>query len=222
MNETFTDDTQRYLELEIEDVVNVIDTGGGGGGGDKPSANEIALIERTLTKADYPTITKIGAFAFARCSLTKVNFPEVTELADCAFYVCDMPTTFSFPKVLTLGEEVFSCNDTITEITQENFPLLTVLNAQCFKEMLALEKVDFTKVTKIEEKVFKKCVALQTLILRNDKMVTLEGEEIFSDTPIEQGTGSIYVPDALVDTYTADTNWSTYASVIKPLSEYAG
>lgn len=222
MNETFTDDTQRYLELEIEDVVNVIDTGGGGGGGDKPSANEIALIERTLTKADYPTITKIGPFAFVGCPLTEINFPEVTDIADYAFYVCDMPTTFSFPKVLTLGEEVFSYNDTITEITQENFPLLTVLNAQCFKEMLALEKVDFTKVTKIEEKVFKKCEALLTLILRNDKMVTLEGTETFRDTLIEQGTGSIYVPDALVDTYKADASWSSYASVIKPLSEYAG
>ena len=222
MNETFTDDTQRYLELEIEDVVNVIDTGGGGGGGDKPSANEILLIERTITKANYPTITKIGAFAFGGCSLTEINFPEVTELSDCAFFMSDMPSTFSFPKVLTLGEEVFSYNDTVTEITQENFPLLSVLSSQCFKEMFALKKADFTKVTKIEEKVFKKCEALQTLILRNDKMVTLEGEEIFNDTPIEQGTGSIYVPDALVDTYTADTNWSTYASVIKPLSEYAG
>lgn len=32
--------------------------------------------------------------------------------------------------------------------------------------------------------------------------------------------GYIYVPDALVDSYKAATNWSTYASQIRPLSEY--
>ena len=214
-----TDDTQRYLELVIEDAVNVIKTSGG----DEPSANEIARIEGTLTEADYPTVTKIGYFAFAGLQLTKINFPNVTELKECAFFLSSLPTTFTFPKVTTIEAEVFVENNTITEITQENFPMLTVLQAECFKEMLALEKVDFSKITKIEEKAFKGCTSLQTLILRKeDTTVDLYGEQWFDDTPIGQGTGSIYVPDALVDTYKASVGWMDYEAQIKPLSEYAG
>ena len=42
---------------------------------------------------------------------------------------------------------------------------------------------------------------------------------MFYNTAIENGTGYIYVPDSLVDSYKTATNWSTYASQIKPISE---
>ena len=42
---------------------------------------------------------------------------------------------------------------------------------------------------------------------------------MFSGSTIESGTGYIYVPDTMVDEYKKSTNWSTYASQIKGLSE---
>jgi len=39
-------------------------------------------------------------------------------------------------------------------------------------------------------------------------------------TPIGSGKGKIYVPDDLVSEYKNNTNWSTYASYIAPLSTY--
>lgn len=42
----------------------------------------------------------------------------------------------------------------------------------------------------------------------------------FTNTLIASGTGFIYVPDALVESYKTATNWSTYADQILPLSEY--
>ena len=38
-------------------------------------------------------------------------------------------------------------------------------------------------------------------------------------TTIEKATGYVYVPDDMVDTYKSATNWSTYASQIKGMSE---
>lgn len=38
-------------------------------------------------------------------------------------------------------------------------------------------------------------------------------------TTIEKGTGYVYVPDDMVDTYKSATNWSAYASQIKGMSE---
>jgi hypothetical protein len=42
---------------------------------------------------------------------------------------------------------------------------------------------------------------------------------VFSSSAIANGTGFVYVPDNLVEKYKTATNWSTYASQIKPMSE---
>ena len=41
----------------------------------------------------------------------------------------------------------------------------------------------------------------------------------FKNTPIEKGTGYIYVPDNLVDSFKIAENWSTYADQIKSINE---
>lgn len=42
---------------------------------------------------------------------------------------------------------------------------------------------------------------------------------VFKETPIESGTGYVYVPDELVDSYKTATNWVTIADNIKPISD---
>lgn len=42
----------------------------------------------------------------------------------------------------------------------------------------------------------------------------------FAKTPIGSGTGYIYVPRTLVDSYKAATNWSTYADQFRALEDY--
>ena len=61
------------------------------------------------------------------------------------------------------------------------------------------------------------CLALDTLIVRSSS-ATL-GYMGLEGTPIANGNGYIYVPDADVETYKTATNWSTYANQIKGLSE---
>ena len=82
----------------------------------------------------------------------------------------------------------------------------------------------------IGNKAFLGCSNLVAVILpysriEDDLYLTspiLLGTDVFVDTPIANGTGFIYVRDALVDSYKTDENWSTWASQIKPLSEYTG
>lgn len=45
---------------------------------------------------------------------------------------------------------------------------------------------------------------------------------ILNNTPITNGTGYVYVPDASVDAYKADSKWSAIENQIKPISEYNG
>ena len=66
-----------------------------------------------------------------------------------------------------------------------------------------------------------KCTALTAVILRNeDFVVTLLGSDAFSYSAIASGTGYIYVPSALLATYKAATNWSTYAAQFRGLEDY--
>ena len=61
---------------------------------------------------------------------------------------------------------------------------------------------------------FNYCTALTSLVIQAPTMMTLTSTSAFTST-----TCNIYVPDALVATYRAATNWSTLAARIKPISE---
>ena len=59
------------------------------------------------------------------------------------------------------------------------------------------------------------------MILRNtEKACGLSNTSALSGTPIESGSGYIYVPAALVDSYKTASNWSTYANQFRALEDY--
>jgi hypothetical protein len=61
---------------------------------------------------------------------------------------------------------------------------------------------------------------LTTVILRSESLCTLENVSAFNGTPIASGTGCIYVPAALVNSYKTATNWSSFASKFRALEDY--
>ena len=75
-------------------------------------------------------------------------------------------------------------------------------------------------VTTIETGAFNGCTKLSKFALPNITSVpTLSSTNAFHSTPIASGTGYIYVPDDLVESFKSATNWSTYADQIKAISE---
>jgi hypothetical protein len=58
-----------------------------------------------------------------------------------------------------------------------------------------------------------------TVILRANEAATVQSNS-FQSSAIASGTGYVYVPRALVDTYKAATNWSAYASQIRAIEDY--
>ena len=98
-------------------------------------------------------------------------------------------------------------NDTVTEIGIYAFMATSI------------ERAEFTQKIFIRNVAFRYCSYFAKLILRSESVCTLEKVTAFADTPIENGTGYIYVPDNLVNTYKTATNWSNFADKIKPISE---
>ena len=106
---------------------------------------------------------------------------------------------------------------TITEIADN---MTTRIGNNAFSYCSNLTTADFPAVTNIDMNAFRSCSKLTALILRSEMMVNLNLTTALSSTPIASGTGYIYVPRALVDSYKAATNWSTYANQFRALEDY--
>ena len=207
-----------------------------GGGADH--SVEDAIITRSISGAySNDRITTVGACAFSGCqALTAIDLPNVTQVKRNAFEKCIYLQTINLPKATEFGIEVFLnagiqqadfplvttigdwCFKTTTNLTSANLPLVTALPADAFRNS-SIRTADFAAVTNINRTAFTDCLNLETLIIRtpsvcviSDISVALRGSKIAS------GTGYIYVPDNLVDSYKAATNWVALANQIKPIS----
>ena len=162
-------------------------------------------------------VTNIEAWKyFSYSNITAVKFPYTTDIGNSAFCNCSNLVSVNFPLVTHIGNNAFSGCSTLVSVY---LPLVEIFGGSVFKGDSALEVVDFPKLDVIWELVFSDCTALKTVILRLNRVSQLKTTDVFSNTPIENGTGYIYVPDDLVEQYKAATNWSVYASQIKPISE---
>ena len=185
----------------------------GGGGGEAISAliegtitdysgNETSIRERcfygcnNLVSANFPNAKSIGSYSFSYCdSLGSLSLPLVTIIPDYGIYGCKVLTTvnlYSVEKIESRG--LGNCYD------------LTLINLPALSE--------------IDTYAFSHCSSLTSIIILNNNICKLNGKNAFNGTPIESGTGYIYVPKTLVDTYKSATNWTTYADQIRAIEDY--
>ena len=165
----------------------------------------------------HENITSLGDYCFRSTSLTEVTLPtSITTLGNC-FTSCKSLNTLNFDNIQEIVD--FALYDTgFINVELKN---LSTINAAVFQQCANLEKVDIHIATTIGLLAFNTCPKLKTLIIRTPSQVcTLASTKVLTGTPIASGTGYVYVPDNLVDSYKADKIWSTYANQIKPLSEY--
>ena len=215
------------------DAVDAISSGGG-----TDHSVEDSIITRSISGAySNDRITTVGVCAFLGCqALTAIDLPNVTKIKRNAFESCKLLQTINLPKVTTFDREVFlntaiqqadfplvttienGCFKMASKLTSANLPLITTLPADAFRNS-TVRTADFAAVTNINRTAFTDCTSLETLIIRttsvcviSDISVALRGSKIAS------GTGYIYVPDNLVDSYKAATNWVVLANQIKPIS----
>lgn len=198
-----------------------------------------ALINKSIAEV-FSNVTRIKDYVFYKCtSLTTASFPNVTTVGENAFSECSNLKTINFPLLKTMGERCFQKCNALTDVTfpmvtktsgyslgyctglrTVNFPALPSIYSETFKSSTALETADFLVATSIGNSAFLYCSNLTALILRSETMATLSNTNAFSNTPIAAGTGYIYVPSALVESYKAESTWSTYAAQFRALEDY--
>lgn len=166
--------------------------------GTPASGVEDYLIMGTLSGAyTNDRVTKVNGYAFTGLSsLTSISLPNVTTVNNYGFWRC--------------GNNLISVD----------LPKATKIGDYSFYYCQGLTSLDLPKATSVGYQTFHYCSALATVILRSETMVTSTDSTVFKNTPIESGTGYIYVPSALVDTYKAHARWKTYANQFRALESY--
>ena len=174
--------------------------------------------------------TSVRQYAFrGATALVSVNLPKATSIATNAFYGCTKLTDINMPLVKTIADNAFNGCSIIPSIV---LPSLTTGNSYMFRYCYALKTVDMPKITNIVANMFGDCRVLTTLILRSSTLCTLANTSAFSNCYHLTGTTNsqynpngakdcyIYVPAALIDSYKAASNWSTYASQFRAIEDY--
>lgn len=134
-------------------------------------------------------------------------------------------------------------NDTLTNVRAYAFAysnlqiihlyLAKTLDECVFRSCYDLVCVNIPKAQSLGEYTFRSCASLKVvMITQTDSICELKSTNVFQECYHFLGTvhdtynpnglkdGYIYVPDSMVDSYKAATNWSTFADQIKPLSEF--
>lgn len=178
----------------IAEGVSIFGVEGSHSGGGNSDV-EASLLTREITSYSNSTLTKLGSYALSGTKITSLNLPALTTIAAYTFYEC-------------------------TTLTNVTFPSLTVNPYNGFRQFKGLVKADLPVLTEIGANGFYQCTALTTLILRNSTVCIVSSSTVFSGSPIASGTGYIYVPSALVNSYKNATNWATYANQFRAIEDY--
>jgi hypothetical protein len=181
-----------------------------------PNLNEVWL----------PNLTECAQWTFSGCtSLAHIELPSLTYLRNGMFENCTALTSVSFPAA-----ESMDCafeNVGLTSIVLPKVKVMTGGFTRCYK----LTTIDMPALESITRSSFMESMGLKALILRNLKAVTVSDlydtestynkNNLFSTyDPIYKGTGYIYVPANLIDTYKSLGGWSKYASQFRALEDY--
>lgn len=198
-------------------------------------------LDTDLQQAVMPNVTSVAEGAFRGCvNLTAFNFEKVTDIGDYAFGNCSMlGPALELPEVKfgsTAGRYAFQYGTAITSVSA---PVTNLIPHSCFARCTALESISLPQAGTLNDWCFSYCTALkeatlpaaktftryafassglEKLVLPGTTVVTIAADT-FQSTPIKQGTGYVYVPDDLVESYKAAANWVSIADQIKPMSE---
>ncbi len=173
----------------------------------------------TLTSLNTNSVTEIGSCAAMNClGLTELNMPEATVISSNAFATCTKLASFSAPKAEEIQSMAFRL---CTGLTQAVLPKAKTIATSAFYNCTKLAFVDTSCAELIQAQAFSGCSALDTLILRRtDAIATLGSTNALNNTTIAKGEGYIYVPQALLEEYLADSVWSTYAEKFRAIEDY--
>ena len=170
----------------------------------------------SLSQVYIPMCSSIGQAAFGRCSsLSQVNLPVCRYIGDYAFNSCPL-IQMDLPVCSSIGDGAFA---DCSSLNQVSLPVCEHLHHRVFNGCMNLPQISLPVCRYIGYMCFYSCSSLSIITIGFSNVCYLYDSEVFTNTPIASGTGSIYVPVSLVDAYKSAQYWSYFSSQIFPISE---
>lgn len=180
------------------------------------------LWRRALT--EFPAefmegITKVKPYAFAYSNVSKVSLPNATVIGERAFTNNRVATEIVAPNAETIGTHALAYCISLVKV---KMPKLLSAGEYLLASSTKVAEIDVSSFGRLSNaQLIGYCYALKTLIMRADFITECTmSNAIYSNCPIAQGTGYIYVPKALVESYKVATNWTKYANQFRALEDY--
>ena len=172
----------------------------------------------SINAIDYVNATSVGNNAMTNCiSLKSVNMPVIASVGGYAMANCISLTNVNMPSATSVGSRTMQNCILLKSV---NMPVIASVGGYAMQNCISLTNVNMPVVTSVGTYAMQNCISLKSVRLGANQVCTLTNANAFAGTPIARGTGYIYVPDELVDSYKTATNWSVYADQIRPMSEY--
>lgn len=167
----------------------------------------------------FPALTTIGTYCLSNLAITTLDLPECTTIGASSFASCTSLTSINLPKVTAIPNSSLGSN----KITTLTLPKCTSVNNSALTNCTMLEYVDLPMCKSIINYGLRNNAKLATVILRSEKLCALSNYAL-NGTKIWSGTGYVYVPAALIESYQAATNWKTIygknANAFRALEDY--
>ena len=238
--------SQNNLTAVFTDIANAIRDKKGSVDTIKPinMADEILTISSGVSVKDFITTRNAKNLFYSCGSLTSEQLASILKYDDTSgannmigmFLNCSSLTTIPLlntSKVRDMREMFRNCGNLIVIPPFDTSSCSDMYNM--FRSCSKLEKIDITKFvgeTSYNNYFAQNCHSLKTLIIRTMDTIPSLNSNAFQNCYHFYGTtdatynpnglkdGRIYVPDDKVESLKTTTNWSVFADIIKPLSEY--
>lgn len=192
-----------------------------------------------LKSVNLPNATSVREYAFSNCyNIESIKIPKVSDISfarlfDSCYKLKFLDTSIVNGLNSNCFESCYSLNNfdlsniqfvTNSGLSNTGFGSIVLPNCTNLGNYTGrgtrTSTIDLSKKISIVSNTFLDAYSLVHLILRSDTICPLSSTSAFTNTPIAEGLGWIYVPTDLVDSYKTASNWSTYANQIVPIDEY--
>lgn len=188
-------------------------------------ANNVSSDGVGITMEDAAAVTSISTWFEGNTTIQTFDelqyFTGMTTIPKNAFAGCTNLKSCKISDSVTEIENDAFASSGIESISAKG---VETIGAYSFYQCNNLEVMLLRDIESIagysNYETFRDCTKLKHFICLAQSVPSL-ATNVFRGTPINDGTGAIYVLDAKVDAYKSAANWSAFANVIKPYSQLA-